>query len=681
MGWATITDNLKEGYYRIKIDSGEARRVALVNAANAALITVGQQITVSYEQVQLADIKEAEARQTIKESIDQLVLESDPVAIGLANKVLEILQKQYKDLVSSNQPARRQYQTLKNTQANLLKQLATWTTLQTITYKNAWCSDYTTNGSAGAIVATLDIPGDPTLTIIAPNLRKFRYGDGTISSEKKAAALSRRSTELIEAGRQLAYISAAIDKATAEEVALRPVVKAAQDAYIANPTKANETTFKQKTAELAAKRLEIANLTLSKQLVDATIKRLEQEITYWSGKLAKDVPDPGDGYLQERELLSPAQTFFNAAIFPAWQKWLPTYRWGVASDVDDDANTMTVSLEPAVSTAQGLSVDVAQVLYRVPITYMTCNSNAFFDNDIVVVQFENQRQESPRVIGFLDNPKQCLLRNYIITGYDGIIKQYLGKKIGYLIPEHTAPQVTELTPSSVAYYGEVAVGVFRGWFKTQGTGADSLNPVTTSFTLPSFRALNTDPLSTVGNTVYSAQYYLFPQYITGQYWNLEYLSHDNRTEWTLNAITDPPSPALYTEFWTWVVKGTVTCAQPIRLYFGDTLTGSHLQVGDGLITALSHTGILWTSAEDDSIVQGTLTFYPSAPGGTYPGEQFHPETWLPPDGPIYANNAPRADLADYAPVLTIDTVHGGAIYVLDAALTASTARWRIQSLT
>ena len=678
MAWASITNNLGLGRYRIRIDSGESRRVALVAAANQGLALVGSKITASYVQVQLADQLEATSREAINTIIDALVLESDPTAVGLAQKVLAIEQQKYARLVSSNVPVRLQYASLKDAQADLVRQRAKWEALQTITYKDVWCADYTLEAS-GDVVPTIDIPGDPSLTLLAPSARTFVFGDGTISTARKAAALDSRAKQLIRAGQNLADINARLTTARAEEITLRAEVTSAQTAYVTTPTDANYTAFERKTAELAAKRHDIANLTISGQQVAVTVGRLNQEIAYWTARPASEVPVPGDGVFLDRSLLSPAQAYFNAAIFPGWQKWMPTYRWGTASDVDDDANTMTVTLGSATSSAQSLGVNSQAVLYRVPITYMTCNSNAFFDGDRVVVQFENQQLASPRVIGFLDNPKECILHNYIITGYDGVIESYLGKKAGFEIPPHTAPRAEELTPSNIEYYGERAVGVFLGWFKTVGIGADPLVPYTTSYILDGLRVSRSDPISTVGPTVYTANYYLFPQFITGQYWDLEYLSHDNRTEWDLTAVyqPQPDDPINYT--WYYVVKGTVTSYQPIRLYFGTSLLGPHIEVS-AVYKGISPTGIEWTSAEDPSIYQGFIVFNdPPGPGptGIFPGEQLHPEDW---DPPWYASIAPRPDLAAFAPTVVLETIYGTAIYALDAALTSSIARWKIQGV-
>lgn len=406
MGRASITNNLGLGRYRIKLDTGEARRVALVNAVNQALAIAGSKLTAAQEQVALADAQEAEARENITILISQIIaLGNDEAAVGLARKVLAVEQQKYAKLVAQNQPVRRQCASLKDVQADLLRQRTAWESLQTITYKEAWCTDYTL--SAGGSVATIDIPGDSSLTLIAPGCRAPRNGDGTISTASKAAALSRRANELISAGEKLSAVNVRITTATTEETALRAQVTAAQATYVATPTDENYKVFEAKTKELATKRHEIANLTLSKQTIEVTIGRLNQEIAYWTARAASETPYAGDGALLERELTSPAQAYFNAAILPGWQKWMPTYRWGTASNVNETTNTMDVTLGPATSSAQRLNVNKENSLNSVAVEYMTCHAAAFEDGDNVIVEFTGQSFESPKVIGFLDNPREC----------------------------------------------------------------------------------------------------------------------------------------------------------------------------------------------------------------------------------------------------------------------------------
>ena len=118
-------------------------------------------------------------------------------------------------------------------------------------------------------------------------------------------------------------------------------------------------------------------------------------------------PGPTDGLLTAREVQSPAQVFWNAAVLPGWQKWRPTYRTGTITALDVEADTASVTLDAATSSAQNLNVNQATNLVDVPVEYMTCNASAFEIGDACLVQFVGQDQATPKVVGFKDHPKSC----------------------------------------------------------------------------------------------------------------------------------------------------------------------------------------------------------------------------------------------------------------------------------
>jgi len=114
-----------------------------------------------------------------------------------------------------------------------------------------------------------------------------------------------------------------------------------------------------------------------------------------------------DGSMTDVLAVSGAAAYLNAAILPGWQKFSPTYRVGTISEIDRENDLCSVSLDSASSTAQNLNINQSDNLSSVPIEYMTCNSAAFEDGDQVVVRFENQDWEQPKVIGFRSNPRPC----------------------------------------------------------------------------------------------------------------------------------------------------------------------------------------------------------------------------------------------------------------------------------
>lgn len=118
-------------------------------------------------------------------------------------------------------------------------------------------------------------------------------------------------------------------------------------------------------------------------------------------------PTNDDGRLLSRELMTGPQAFFNAAILPGWQKFKPDYRTGTITSVNRTAHTAGVQLDDLRSSAAGLGVNQAELLSDVPVEYMTCQSVVFSIGDKVVVQFSGRDWDSPKIIGFVKEPKQC----------------------------------------------------------------------------------------------------------------------------------------------------------------------------------------------------------------------------------------------------------------------------------
>ena len=123
--------------------------------------------------------------------------------------------------------------------------------------------------------------------------------------------------------------------------------------------------------------------------------------------------DPGLGQIQEAAAGTPAGVFYNWAVRPGWQKYKPTYRIGTITYLNGDL--CNVALDAAASSDQNLNINQDETLINVPIEYMTCNGAAFEEGDEVVVEFEGQDWNAPKVIGFRTNPKACDISLWVIS--------------------------------------------------------------------------------------------------------------------------------------------------------------------------------------------------------------------------------------------------------------------------
>ena len=118
-----------------------------------------------------------------------------------------------------------------------------------------------------------------------------------------------------------------------------------------------------------------------------------------------------DGILQHIKAMSPEQWFYNAAMKPGWQKWMPTYRLGEITRLE--GNKCDVLLDEAwtdVVNSEVISINEVRTHTDIDIEYMECNGAAFEVGDRVVVEYRNRHKwedETPVVIGFESEPKAC----------------------------------------------------------------------------------------------------------------------------------------------------------------------------------------------------------------------------------------------------------------------------------
>ena len=151
-----------------------------------------------------------------------------------------------------------------------------------------------------------------------------------------------------------------------------------------------------------------------------------------------------DGQESPIKAQTAAQAFYNLALFPAWQKWKPFYRYAVITD--KRGNVADVDILDYKSPYQNIDINKLKSLTDVDIEYMSCNGAAFEIDDIVVVQFDGNSWDTPKIIGFKEEPKSCVFLNIKIASinlidFDGFfgwsvrltqpIEQYVDSKGGY----------------------------------------------------------------------------------------------------------------------------------------------------------------------------------------------------------------------------------------------------------
>lgn len=230
---------------------------------------------------------------------------------------------------------------------------------------------------------------------------------------------------------EIAAANAAVTAATAAYNAAEAVVKNADKEINAALKKLEEEKAKVYPLQLKVDLLidEKTKLTkLKKYWTDLT---LQEEKNVWCADMTEDAtgnvatleipgennlvvikpgapaPVTADGKLIARAIQDPNQVFFNAAVLPGWQKYKPTFRRGTITELDTELDTASVTLTDDKSSAQNLGINKISELKNVPVKYMECNASAFEVGDTVVVQFDDQSWDKPKITGFVREPKPC----------------------------------------------------------------------------------------------------------------------------------------------------------------------------------------------------------------------------------------------------------------------------------
>ena len=300
----------------------------------------------------------------------------------------------------------------------------------------------TAGGSQGLYTVTLELSRE----WIAAAIAKMTSGIAELEEKITAieALIDAKEAEITALAAQIAIYEADKEKYQREYcAALEDMVKliASRDAYVHQKNMA----VLQKTA-LAARIAYLGRATPADPSVAVWCADLTEDLTGSVGTI--EVPgergaviiQPGhngnaayaaarDGQLQPSIAGDSAAVFYNLAMLPGWQKWKPTYRVGVITALDTDADTCSITLDEALSSAQGLNINQGVSLSNVPITYMTCNASAFVVGDRVVVKFTAQDFSAPTVVGFESNPRGCEKNVFIRLSLGGQLADYGGQVV------------------------------------------------------------------------------------------------------------------------------------------------------------------------------------------------------------------------------------------------------------
>jgi len=127
-----------------------------------------------------------------------------------------------------------------------------------------------------------------------------------------------------------------------------------------------------------------------------------------------------DGKISKPGQLTWLEFFYNTAMLPGWQKWMPRYRYATVRAItdqqkkDNQVPVTYISVDP--STEQGININTPDLPTLIPAQYMECDAYAFEAGDVVLVEINPQIVATgmdrtitydPKIIGFKEDPRPC----------------------------------------------------------------------------------------------------------------------------------------------------------------------------------------------------------------------------------------------------------------------------------
>lgn len=184
MGYATITSGGATGRYTIRIDYGQATKDGILAALSPYLTQVNVKIVQIEERLEALREKANAVQAQTAFAIADMIEKQNNFPPGSPertdDKILKLLLQQRRDLQLQIDPVQAQLAAQKFERARVLKLIAYWNEFQPIEVRDVWCTDFTEDGAAGATCATLDLPGDSSLLLLAPGCRAPTTADGQL---------------------------------------------------------------------------------------------------------------------------------------------------------------------------------------------------------------------------------------------------------------------------------------------------------------------------------------------------------------------------------------------------------------------------------------------------------------------------------------------------------------------
>ena len=182
MGYATIVSGGTNGRYVVSLDYGETARALVLAALSLELAAADTRLSNAQTAANDADALEAQQAARYTVAVDAFIAAHGagyaPGSPKPDDSVVKFELQQLRTLQVAHLPLRVALSAAKFVRADIARRIASWTAFDATETRSVWCTDFTEDAAPGAIVATLDIPGESTLMVLAPGCRAWTQADG-----------------------------------------------------------------------------------------------------------------------------------------------------------------------------------------------------------------------------------------------------------------------------------------------------------------------------------------------------------------------------------------------------------------------------------------------------------------------------------------------------------------------
>lgn len=264
MGYAKILGGGEDGRYTIELDYGAATKAATLAALTELLAKIDTGIAEQQALNAIADAVEAEQRAKVLEAqqqvIDQTVGGLPPGGPKPDTTLYKFELLKLSKLQQKHAPMRLNLQALLFDRQQALKQVAKWNAFTPTETRQAWCADLTEDAPAGSYAATLEIPGESSLVLLAPGCRAWMPGDGTVRPAVRLEALQKYGSQVTSLQNSITKAVEDLTAAVEQTAPLNATLKSAQSVYQSSQSPENKAAVSKAQKSIADNNKKILGL-------------------------------------------------------------------------------------------------------------------------------------------------------------------------------------------------------------------------------------------------------------------------------------------------------------------------------------------------------------------------------------------------------------------------------------